>query len=209
MHPALPVRSITLAKAPLLMSGKWLVILIVAAALCLPQGCLADGFQLSWALKHEPHVVLRLTEEQVSLVGRERRLVLTEAQRAKLRKHAKSVPDTLGVESLREPDCSCCIGSVLWTATDQVTVWTDRLARDVDGSRRFYEIRKKQGFYTADAAGQIYAAGRPLTWEEFEKALKKKKDGQYVQLSLPPIQPSEFAVRVQSLKEKHPFFYRL
>jgi hypothetical protein len=191
------------------MSGRWLVILAVAAVLCQPLSCRADGFQLSWALKHEPHVVLRLNDEQVSLVGRERKLVLTEAQLTKLRKHAKSVPDTLGVESLGEPDCSCCIGSVLWTATDQVTVWTDRLARDADGSRRFYEIRKKQGFYTADASGQIYAAGRPLTWEEFEKALKKKKDGQYVQLSLPPIQPSEFAIRVQSLKEKHHFFYRL
>lgn len=209
MQISLPVRSITQAMAALRMSGRWLVILAVAAALCQPLSCLADGFQLSWSLKHEPHVVLRLTEEQVSMVGRERRLVLTEAQRTKLRKHAKAVPDTLGVESLGEPDCSCCIGSVLWTATDQVTVWTDRLARDVDGSRRFYEIRKKQGFYTADASGQIYAAGRPLTWEEFEKALKKKKDGQYVQLSLPPIQPSVFAARVRSLKEKHPFFYRL
>ena len=205
----LPVRSITLTTAPWLMSGRWLVIFAIAAGLCRPLSCLADGFQLSWSLKHEPHVVLRLNEEQVSLVGRERRLVLTEVQRTKLRKHAKAVPDTLGVESLGEPDCSCCIGSVLWTATDQVTVWTDRLARDADGSRRFYEIRKKQGFYTADASGQIYAAGRPLTWAEFEKALKKKKDGQYVQLSLPPIEPSEFAVRVRRLKETYPFFYRL
>ena len=174
-----------------------------------PLRCFADGFQLSWSLKHESHVVLRLTEEQVSLVGRERKLILTKAQREKLLKYSKTVPESLGVESLGEPDCSCCLGSTLWTATDQVTVWTDRLARDADGSKRYYEVRQKKGYYTADASGQIYAAGRPVTWEEFEKAVKRKKEGQYIQLSLPPNQPKDFSTRVRSLKERHHFYNRL
>lgn len=187
----------------------WIAAFMVAASLCGSHTCLADGFELSRALKNEAHVVLRLTADQVSRVGRERKLVLTVSQRTKLQKYAKEVPEALGVESLGEPDCSCCIGSVLWTATDQVTVWTDRLARDADGSKRYYEVRLQKGFYTADALGQIYAAGRPLTWDEFEKAVKKKRQGQYIQLSLPPTEPKEFAARIRSLKERYPFYYRL
>ena len=170
---------------------------------------LADGFQLSWALAHEPHAVLRLNPEQIARVGSERKWVLTEPQRKVLKRYAKNVPEVLGVQSLGEPDCSCCIGSVLWTATDSVTVWTDRLARDKDGSKSYHEVRKKQGFYTADAQGQIYAAGQPVTWKQFEKAVKAKREGQYLQLSLPPDEPKDFAMRVRRLKERHPFYYRL
>src|SRR4051812_40658867 len=100
-----------------------------------PRGLQADGFSLERALAHDPHVTLKLTEEQRTSVGRERKLVLNKTQRTMLAKHARKVPRVLGVESLGEPDCSCHIASAMWTATSEVTIWTERLSWDKDGSR--------------------------------------------------------------------------
>ena len=183
--------------------------LIAVLALLGGLSAFADGFQLRWAIEHEPHVVLHLSPDQITAVGRERKLVLTAEQRENLQRFAKDVPSALGVESLGEPDCSCHISSALWTATDQVTVWTERLARDKDGSKSYYEVRLKKGFFTADANGRIYSGGQPVTWEQFETAVKSKRDDEYIQLSLPPVEPPAFAARVRALKEKHHFYYRL
>jgi hypothetical protein len=37
----------------------------IALGLCCVSTGFADGFQLKWAIEHEPHVVLRLTSEQI------------------------------------------------------------------------------------------------------------------------------------------------
>ena len=86
---------------------------------------------------------------------------------------------------------------------------TDRLSTDKDGSKAYYEVRLKKGRFTADADGRIYSGGQEVTWEQFETAVKSKKDDEYIQLSLPPIEPPAFAARVRELKEKHHFYYRL
>lgn len=169
----------------------------------------ADGFRLDWARENEAHIVMQLSPEQIATVGRERKLHLTDSQRDTLSKFTKKVPRILGVESLGEPDCSCHISSALWTDTNEVTIWVERLARDPDGSRAYYEVRHKQGYYTADAEGHIYAAGKPITWKQFEQAVLAKKEGEYIQLSLPPIEPRDFSERVRRLKAKMNFNHRL
>jgi hypothetical protein len=152
---------------------------------------------------------MQLTPEQTALVGRERKLYLTDSQRETLSKFAKKVPRIIGVESLGEPDCSCHISSALWTDTNEVTIWVERLARDPDGSRAYYEVRQKRGYYTADAGGRIYAAGKSITWEQFERAVLAKKEDESIQLSLPPREPKEFTVRVERLKAQMNFNHRL
>ena len=152
---------------------------------------------------------MQLSPEQSTVVGRERKLHLTGPQRETLSKFAKKVPRTLGVESLGEPDCSCHISSALWTDTNEVTIWIERLASDPDGSRFYYEVRHKRGRYTADAEGRIFAAGKPITWKQFERAVLTKKEGEYIQLSLPPREPGDFTARVQRLKAKVNFNHRL
>lgn len=170
---------------------------------------LADGFSLAWSLKNEPHVVLELTPEQIATVGRERKLVLTDAQRTTLRRRVKKVPRVLGVESPGEPDCGCCISPAFWSATNQMVIWTRRLASDKDGGRYYHELRLKPGLYTADAQGQIYAAGQPVTWKQFEAAVLAKREDEYLQLSMPPQEPRDFAARVARLKKRKNFFFRL
>ena len=162
----------------------------------------ADGFSLRWATEHEAHIVIQLSPEQTATVGRERKLLLTPSQRKRLANFTKNVPEILGVESLGEPDCSCCISSALWTDTHEVTIWIRRLAQDKNGSRAYYEVRQKPGYYTADAAGRIYAAGKPVAWEQFEKMVLAKKKDEYIQLSLPPKLPKGFATRIQRLEAK-------
>ena len=169
----------------------------------------ADGFRLDWAREHEPHIEMQLSAEQIAAVGRERKLHLTNDQRETLSKFTKKVPRILGVESLGEPDCSCHISSALWTETNEVTIWIERLARDPDGSRAYYEVRHKRGYYTADAEGRIYAAGKPITWEQFERAVLAKKEDEYIQLSLPPTEPRDFTTRVRRLKARMNFNHRL
>jgi len=169
----------------------------------------ADGFRLDWAKEHEAHIVRQLSPEQVTSVGRARKLQVTASQRETLFKFTKKVPRILGVGSLGEPDCSCHISSALWTATSEVTIWVERLARDPNGSRAYYEVRHKRGHYTADAVGWIYSAGKLITWDEFERVVLAKKDDEYIQLSLPPTEPREFTTRVRRLKTKMNFNHRL
>ena len=169
----------------------------------------ADGFDLARSRKNEPHLVLRLSPEQVDTVGRERKLILTESQQETLARFTKKVPRALGVESLGEPDCSCCISSALWTATAEVTIWTERLRVDPDGSKAYYQVRKKRGHYTTDAQGELFAAGRPVTWASFEAAVLARKEGQTIQLSLPPTPSKALAKRVRELKARASFSERL
>jgi hypothetical protein len=169
----------------------------------------ADGFRLDWARENEAHIVMQLSPEQTALVGRERKLHLTDLQRETLSKFTKKVPRMIGVESLGEPDCSCHISSALWTDTNEVTIWVERLARDPDGSRAYYEVRHKRGYYTADAEGRIYAAGKAITWKQFEGAVLAKKEEEYIQLSLPPREPKDFTARLRRLKAKMNFNHRL
>ena len=161
-------------------------------ALFLSSGLLiADGFSLNRAIAQDEPCVLRLTKTQIAQVGRERKLVLNEAQKQKLQKKTKNVPAILGVESLGEPDCSCCISSAMWTNTRTITVWIRRLAYDRTGSRFFYECRLKPGHYTMDAAGRIYIAGKPVTWDAFIADMRERVRAKLPRhLSLPPTVPS-------------------
>lgn len=185
--------------------------LLTAAVLhlCFTPSLFADGFRFERAIEHEAHVVLHLTPEQIATVGRERKLILTDEQHENLKQFAKRVPRILGVESFYEPDCSCHISSALWTAKNQVTIWVKRLAYDKDGSKRYYEVRKQEGYFTADANGRIYSAGKLVPWKQFENAVKTKREGQYIQLSMPPAEVPGFTARVFRLKAKYPFFFRL
>lgn len=169
----------------------------------------ADGFSLLWAREHEAHIVMQLSPEQVAAVGRERKLVLTPEQRESLTRLAPNVPKVLGVESLGEPDCSCCISSAMWTDTKEVTIWIERLTRDRDGSKRYYECRTKPGFYTMDAGGQIFAAGQPVSWRQFQAAVLAAKEDDYIQLSRPPKVPSMVEFRMARLIKQKLFFFRL
>jgi hypothetical protein len=169
----------------------------------------ADGFSYLRARERNAHIVLQLSPDQVETVGRERKLVLTETQKKTLAKFTKRPPSVLGVESLGEPDCSCHISSALWTATSEVTIWIERLSRDPDGSKHYYEVRKHPGYFTANASGEIFAAGKPVSWAEFKAAVLAMKEGEYIQLSLPPTEPKNFAARVRRLKETKNFYYRL
>lgn len=185
-------------------------ILTLVLTLCavVPEA-LGDGFSLLWAREHDAHIVMQLTPEQVAVIGRERKLVLTPEQRESLARLAPNVPKVLGVESLGEPDCSCCISSAMWTDTKEVTIWIERLARDRDGSKHYYECRTTPGFYTMDAGGQIFTAGQPVSWRQFQAAVLATKEGEYIQLSRPPKVPSLLEYRMARLMKQKVFFYRL
>ena len=169
----------------------------------------ADGFSLAWSLAHDPNITMRLSGDQIATVGRERKLVLNDAQRATLSKYARNVPKVIGVESIGEPDCSCCISSAMWTATSEVTIWTQRLSRDKDGSKWYYECRLKPGYYTLDAEGQMFSGGKPVTWQDFEAAALARKPGVFIQLSLPSNPSESLMKRVKEFKAKNHFYYRL
>ena len=180
------------------------LIRIFTIALITTQAVLADGFSLAWAREHEPHIVMQLSSDQVATIGRERKLVLTLSQRETLAKFTKEVPEILGVESLGEPDCGCCISSALWTDTNEVTIWVQRLANDKNGSNYYHEIRKKPRHFTAYANGCIFAAGEEVKWTAFESLVLRSKDGESIQLSLPPRLPEEFASKLKLLRaQKH------
>ena len=168
-----------------------------------PAMVLADGFSLARSLKHEKHVVISLTPGQVIQVGRERKLELTEQQKKTIKKLSKHVPGVLGVESLVEPDCGCCISSAMWTETTKVTIWIDRLAYDKDGSKFYFECRLLPGYFTMDSTGQIFAATKPVTWIEFTKDVRLRvRRGEPRHLSLPPIVPPDIQKRLDALPEK-------
>ena len=169
----------------------------------------ADKFAINRAREHEPHIVMQLSPPQIATVGRERKLILTQDQRETLARFTKKVPRVLGVESLGEPDCSCHISSALWTATNEVTIWIDRLRGDPHGSKAYYEGRRQRGYYTANANGELFAAGKPVSWPAFEAAVLRKKDNEYIQLSLPPNAPKDFIRRVHKLDAIGDFNYRL
>ncbi len=176
------------------------LILIFTIALITTQPAFPDGFRLDWAREHEPHIVMQLSSEQVVTVGRERKLVLTPSQRETLAKITKNVPKILGVESLGEPDCSCCISSALWTDTNEVTIWIQRLAHDRNGSDYYHEIRKKPFHYTADTNGRIFSAGKEIKWSVFESTVLRAKNSERIQLSLPPKLPEELASKLKRLR---------
>lgn len=179
------------------------IIQIFTTALILTQTALADGFILERARENKSHIEMQLSPEQVATVGRERKLVLTPSQRETLASFAKNVPKVLGVESLGEPDCSCCLSSALWTDTNEVTIWVQHLPYDKDGSKWYHEVRKKPGHYTADANGRIFAAGKEVKWAEFESVVLKSTEGAGgVQLSLPPKEPKELASKLKRLRAK-------
>ncbi len=184
-------------------------LLVAFAVLTLQVFARADGFRLDWAREHEPHIVMQLSPDQVATVGRERKLILTEGQRETLARFTKKIPRVLGVESLGEPDCSCHISSALWTATSEVTIWIDRLQRDPDGSKAYYKVRRQRGYYTANANGELFTAGQPVSWPAFEAAVLRKKEGEYIQLSLPPTEPNNFTARIRELKARANFNHRL
>jgi hypothetical protein len=183
--------------------------LIVAVLFMIVHDTQADGFSHLRAREQESHVVLQLSPEQVAVVGRERKLVLTTAQRENLARFAPRVPEVLGVESVREPDCSCCISSAMWTDTNEVTIWIERLARDRDGSKLYYECRAKPDSYTMDAEGRIFSAGQPVSWRQFQAAVLSTKEGEYTQLSRPPKVPSRLEYRMAKLMKQKVFLYRL
>lgn len=158
----------------------------------------ADGFRLQWALENERHIVVQLSEAQIELVGRERKLILTPEQRKSLPIKAKKLPEVLGVETKQEPDCGCCISSVMWTATGEVTIWLDRLKYDKDGSSYYWEVRQKPGIFTANARGEIFQAGQPVSWGKFVAVSKLKG----AHLSFPPSPPEEFRVRIRELEDR-------
>jgi hypothetical protein len=183
---------------------------LVFAILLMPvQESLADGFSYFRARERNAHVVLQLSPEQVAMVGRERKLVLTPAQRENLTSFAPKVPAVLGVESVREPDCSCCISSAMWTDTNEVTIWIERLTRDRDGSKLYYECRTKPGSYTMNVEGQIFSAGQPVTWRQFQAVVLATKEGEYIHLSRPPKVPSRLEYRLAKLMKQKVFLYRL
>jgi hypothetical protein len=175
----------------------------------IPASLWADGFDLKWERENRLHLVMQLSPDQVLAVGRERKLTLTERQRGTLAKFTKQVPNVLGVESLGEPDCSCHVSSALWTAPSEVTIWIERLQKDTDGSKMYYEIRSKPGYYTANTKGEIFNAGKPVSWSAFEAALLSKGEQEVVKLSLPPAAPKSFTDRVQKLRARKPFNERL
>ena len=90
---------------------------------------LADGFKLEFSLETNPHVTVHLSPEQIIEVGRTRRLVLTQEQKEKLGYNLKNVPDVFGVESPREPTCSCCISPAMWTDTDKPKEENGKIAK--------------------------------------------------------------------------------
>lgn len=172
-------------------------LLATLAALALHPSAWADGFRLERARELEPHIVIQLSETQVAQVGRERKLILTRRQHENLAGLKINAPSVLGVESLGEPDCSCHISCAMWTATNEVTVWLNRVQSD--GSKWYYETRRRKGHYTADANGNIFAAGKPVSWTAFETAVLRRKEKEFMHLSMPPTPPPGFWKRVQGI----------
>ena len=111
---------------------------------------LADGFKLEFSLETNPHVTVHLSPEQIIEVGRTRRLVLTQEQKERLGYNLKNVPDVFGVESPREPTCSCCISPAMWTDTDKVTIWLDRYSDTEQFSKHALTARQQDLNFVMD-----------------------------------------------------------
>jgi len=159
----------------------------------------ADGFSLTFALETSPHLTIRLSPSQISEVGRSRSLMLTKEQRDRLGRNLKSVPRVLGVESLGEPDCSCCISPAMWTDTDKVTIWIDKYSPTKDLSKYYRDIRQKNRHFVMDANGSIFQAGKRVDFEEFIRQAKVGEHG--VHLAMPPQTPSGLDAKLAQLRK--------
>ena len=184
--------------------------LIFFVTLMLASPVLADGFSLDWFLKNEPHTILELSATQAESVGRFRRLELSQQQRTLVRGKSGKAPRVLGVESPGEADCSCHVSSAFWLDDRQVVVWTERLKYDQFDSKIYHQIRMRPGYFVMDVRGQLYAAGNPISLQEFESriALPQKARG-YSQMSLPPNPPLNIERKLRRLQKRYYFSFRL
>ena len=171
----------------------------------------ADRFSVDESLQKEPHTILTLSDRQTDEVGRLRRLELSPRQRTILQeKIGRRVPRVFGVESPSEPDCSCHVSSVFWLDARRVVVWTDRLKYDRSGSKDYYKIRLRPGYFVMDRHGHLYAAGQRISFQEFERRLATPRPRKaYFQVSLPPEPPRAAEKALLSIREKHQFNFRL
>lgn len=160
----------------------------------------ADGFSFAFALETSPHVIVRLSPEQVIEVGRTRRLVLTEEQKKKLNYNLKNVPDILGVESLGEPDCSCCISPAMWTDTDKVTIWIEKYSSKKDLSEYYRTVRLQDRHFVMDSEGRVFQKGTEVPFDKFREIANTGEHG--VHLAMPPICPPNIKKQVDELKSE-------
>ena len=160
----------------------------------------ADGFSLTFALETSPHVIVRLTPEQVIEVGRTRRLVLTEEQKNNLGYNLKNVPDVFGVESLGEPDCSCCISPAMWTDRDRVTIWIEKYSSKKDMSEYYRTVRLKERHFVMDSEGRVFHKGTEISLDRFREIANTGEYG--VHLAMPPICPPDIKKQIDELKSK-------
>ena len=167
---------------------------------------LADGFNLEFSLETNPHVTVHLSPEQIIEVGRTRRLVLTQEQKEKLGYNLKNVPDVFGVESPREPTCSCCISPAMWTDTDKVTIWLDRYSDTEQFSKHALTARQQDLHFVMDSEGRIFHKGTEVSFDRFNN-IANTKDG--VQLAMPPICPPDVEKKIDVMTSKGRVSFKL
>jgi hypothetical protein len=167
---------------------------------------LADGFNLEFSLETNPHVTVHLSPEQIIEVGRTRRLVLTQEQKEKLGYNLKNVPDVFGVESLREPTCSCCISPAMWTDTDKVTVWLDRSSETEQFSQHALTARQKDLHFVMDSEGRIFHKGTEVSFDKFSDTANTKNG---VKLAMPPVCPPDVEKKIDVMISKGRVSFKL
>lgn len=159
----------------------------------------ADGFRLTWALETIPHVVVILTPTQIDEVGSRRCLTLTADQKQKLSQNLKSIPRVLGVESLGEPDCSCCICPVMWTAIDRVTIWLPRYSNTKDLTKYYRTVRERDRHFVMDSKGRVFQKGKEISIDRLREIASTGEFG--VHLAMPPDWPPKIEARLKDLRE--------
>ncbi len=159
----------------------------------------ADGFSLAFARETSPHLIVHLSPSQITEVGQKRSLTLTKEQQDNLTRNLKNVPQIFGVESLSEPDCSCCISPAMWTSTDKVTIWLDKYSPSKDLSKYYRDIRQEKRQFVMDADGNIFQAGQLVEFEEFVRQAKIGEHG--VHLAMPPQPPVELEAKLVQLRK--------
>jgi|GEM_PF-3362346 len=172
---------------------------VIVCLLFVVPSALADGFRLSFALETSPHVIVHLSPEQIIEVGRTRRLVLTQEQKQKLAYNLKNVPDVFGVESMGEPDCSCCISPAMWTDTDKVTIWLHKYSSEKDLSEYYRTVRQQDRHFVMDSEGRIFHKGTEVSFDRFSD-IANTGDG--VQLAMPPICPPDVEKKIDDMKSR-------
>ena len=183
---------------PIAMILRHLTALIFLSFSC--SQAFADGFSLVFALETSPHVIVHLTPEQVIEVGRTRRLVLTEEQKKNLGYTLENVPDIFGVESLGEPDCSCCISPAMWTDTDKVTIWIKKYSSKKDLSEYYRTVRLQDRHFVMDSEGRIFHKGTEVSFDDFRDIANTGEYG--VHLAMPPICPADIKKQIDDMKSK-------